>query len=66
MYKELELLVNYLIYSITMSLNVQSFRLEEAVNSTERTRDSTGKRYKDFQIPWEWMLDAGLIGQVGD
>lgn len=39
-------------------------RLEEAVNSTERTRDSTGKRYKDFQIPWEWMLDAGLIGQL--
>lgn len=38
--------------------------LEEAVNSTERTRDSTGKRYKDFQIPWEWMLDAGLIGQL--
>jgi hypothetical protein len=29
-------------------------------------RDSTGKRYKDFQIPWEWMLDTGLIGQVGD
>ncbi|KAF2587778.1 hypothetical protein F2Q70_00038068 [Brassica cretica] len=38
--------------------------LEEAVNSTERTRESTGKRYKDFQIPWEWMLDAGLIGQL--
>ena len=49
-----------------MSLNVETFRLEEAVNSTERTRDSTGKRYKDFQIPWEWMLDAGLIRQVGN
>ncbi|KFK43025.1 hypothetical protein AALP_AA1G069100 [Arabis alpina] len=39
-------------------------RLEESVNSTERIRDSTGKRYKDLQIPWEWMLDAGLIGQL--
>ncbi|VVA90264.1 unnamed protein product [Arabis nemorensis] len=39
-------------------------RLEESVNSTERIRDSTGKRYKDLQIPWEWMLDTGLIGQL--
>ncbi|ESQ36195.1 hypothetical protein EUTSA_v10007909mg [Eutrema salsugineum] len=39
-------------------------RLEETVNNTEKIRDSAGKRYKDFQIPWEWMLDAGLIGQL--
>ncbi|XP_010487134.1 PREDICTED: protein CHUP1, chloroplastic-like [Camelina sativa] len=39
-------------------------RLEESVNNTEKMRDSTGKRYKDFQIPWEWMLDTGLIGQI--
>uniref|UniRef100_A0A1J3ER30 Protein CHUP1, chloroplastic n=1 Tax=Noccaea caerulescens TaxID=107243 RepID=A0A1J3ER30_NOCCA len=29
-------------------------------------RDTSGKRYTDFQIPWDWMLDAGLIGQVSD
>ncbi|KAL1202036.1 INCREASED PETAL GROWTH ANISOTROPY 1-like protein 1 [Cardamine amara subsp. amara] len=55
--------------SITQALQkIQSLqdRLEESVNNTEKMRDSTatGKRYKDFQIPWEWMLDTGLIGQL--
>ena len=31
----------------------------------ERMRESTSKRYKNFHIPWEWMLDIGIIGQVG-
>ncbi|XP_048226547.1 protein CHUP1, chloroplastic isoform X2 [Ricinus communis] len=39
-------------------------RLENSVNNAERTRESTIKRYRDFQIPWEWLLDAGLIGQM--
>ncbi|KAI9109232.1 hypothetical protein K1719_019855 [Acacia pycnantha] len=39
-------------------------RLERSVSSTERTRDSTCKRYRNFHIPWEWMLDTGLIGQM--
>ncbi|XP_017982124.1 PREDICTED: protein CHUP1, chloroplastic isoform X4 [Theobroma cacao] len=39
-------------------------RLEQSVNNTERIRDSTSKRYRDFQIPWGWMLDTGLIGQL--
>ncbi|CAA7026353.1 unnamed protein product [Microthlaspi erraticum] len=38
--------------------------LEESVHSTEKMRDTSGKRYNDFQIPCEWMLDAGLIGQL--
>ncbi|XVF68487.1 hypothetical protein PTKIN_Ptkin11bG0006600 [Pterospermum kingtungense] len=39
-------------------------RLEQSVNNIERVRESTSKRYRDFQIPWEWMLDTGLIGQM--
>ncbi|TXG74424.1 hypothetical protein EZV62_003003 [Acer yangbiense] len=46
------------------ALNVVNFRLEQSVNGIERMRESTGKRYRDFQIPWEWMLDTGLIGQM--
>ncbi|XP_068311683.1 INCREASED PETAL GROWTH ANISOTROPY 1-like protein 1 [Pyrus communis] len=39
-------------------------RLGRSVSSTERTRESASKRYRDFQIPWEWMLDTGLMGQM--
>ncbi|KAJ6299257.1 hypothetical protein OIU76_020264 [Salix suchowensis] len=37
----------------------------EVLINMERTRESMIKRYRDFQIPWEWLLDTGLIGQVG-
>lgn len=39
--------------------------MERSVSSAERTRESASKKYRDFQIPWEWMLDSGLMGQVG-
>ncbi|KAJ9167548.1 hypothetical protein P3X46_022192 [Hevea brasiliensis] len=39
-------------------------RLERSISNTERTREGTVKRYRDFQIPWEWLLDTGLIGQI--
>lgn len=39
-------------------------RLERSVNNIERTRENTGKRYRDFKIPWDWMLDTGLIGEM--
>ncbi|GAB4859266.1 hypothetical protein Ancab_010728 [Ancistrocladus abbreviatus] len=39
-------------------------RLERAINNVERTREGTCKRYKELQVPWEWMLDNGLIGQM--
>ncbi|GAB2275054.1 hypothetical protein Dimus_009822 [Dionaea muscipula] len=39
-------------------------RLERATNHVERTRDGACKRYRELQIPWEWMLDTGLIGQI--
>ncbi|RZB69830.1 Protein CHUP1, chloroplastic isoform D [Glycine soja] len=40
-------------------------RLERSVSAKERMRESTSKRYRNFHIPWEWMLDTGIIGQVG-
>ncbi|KAK9280623.1 hypothetical protein L1049_014319 [Liquidambar formosana] len=30
----------------------------------ERMRESTSKRYRELQIPWEWMLDTGVTGQL--
>ncbi|KAJ6310250.1 hypothetical protein OIU76_015058 [Salix suchowensis] len=39
-------------------------RLERSVNNTERTRESMIKRYRDLQIPWEWLLNTGLIGLI--
>ncbi|KAF5446692.1 hypothetical protein F2P56_032299 [Juglans regia] len=38
-------------------------RLEQSIDNIERLRESTSNRYRDLQIPWEWMLDTGLIGQ---
>ncbi|XP_057483343.1 protein CHUP1, chloroplastic-like [Actinidia eriantha] len=39
-------------------------RLERSVNNIERIREGTSKRYREFHIPCEWMLDTGLIGQM--
>ncbi|XP_061356473.1 INCREASED PETAL GROWTH ANISOTROPY 1-like protein 1 [Gastrolobium bilobum] len=39
-------------------------RLERSVNTAERTRESSSKRYRNFHIPWAWMQDTGLIGQM--
>ncbi|KAK7385549.1 hypothetical protein VNO78_31272 [Psophocarpus tetragonolobus] len=39
-------------------------RLERSVSAKERIRESTSKRYRNFLIPWEWMLDSGIIGQM--
>ncbi|KAE8692906.1 F10K1.18 protein, putative isoform 2 [Hibiscus syriacus] len=38
--------------------------LEQSVSNIERVRESSSKRYRDLQIPWEWMLETGLIGQM--
>lgn len=40
-------------------------RLETSVNNIERMREGSSKRYREFRIPCEWMLDTGVIGQVG-
>ncbi|CAJ1970656.1 unnamed protein product [Sphenostylis stenocarpa] len=39
-------------------------RLERSVSAKERMRESISKRYRNFHIPWEWMLDSGIIGQM--
>ncbi|MCL7040825.1 hypothetical protein MKW94_020130 [Papaver nudicaule] len=39
-------------------------RLERSVHNTQRMRESASKRYRDLQIPWEWMLDKGAISQL--
>ena len=39
-------------------------RIEQGINNTEKIRDNASGRYKDLMIPWDWMLDAGIIRQV--
>ncbi|KAJ9698730.1 hypothetical protein PVL29_007672 [Vitis rotundifolia] len=39
-------------------------RVERSVANMEKMRDGASKRYKEFQIPWEWMQNTGLIGQI--
>ncbi|CAI0548991.1 unnamed protein product [Linum tenue] len=39
-------------------------RLERSVNGMERNKESMMKRYKNFQIPWNWLLNTGFLGQV--
>ncbi|KAL9243895.1 hypothetical protein vseg_017732 [Gypsophila vaccaria] len=39
-------------------------RLERVMSNTERVRDGAMRRYKELQIPCDWMLDIGLIGQI--
>lgn len=51
-------IINYMIKS-------HICRVERSVANMEKMRDGASKRYKEFQIPWEWMLNTGLIGQVG-
>ncbi|KAL6204394.1 hypothetical protein ACLB2K_021662 [Fragaria x ananassa] len=52
------------IHVVNKILRFKFYRLERSLSSTERTRDITSKKYRDFQIPWEWMLDTGLVGQM--
>ncbi|CAD6203236.1 unnamed protein product [Miscanthus lutarioriparius] len=39
-------------------------KIEQGIHNTERVRDSASGRYKDLKIPWEWMLDSGVISQL--
>nr|GMD12361.1 protein CHUP1, chloroplastic [Ipomoea batatas] len=39
-------------------------RLERSVGNIERVRDGASKRYRELHIPWAWMLDTGLVGQL--
>ncbi|KAH9621573.1 hypothetical protein KSS87_023493 [Heliosperma pusillum] len=39
-------------------------QLERVTSNTERIREGTIKRYKELNIPSDWMLDTGLFGQI--
>lgn len=39
-------------------------KLEHRIHNLQRVRDAASKKYKEFQIPWEWMLDTGIIYQL--
>ncbi|KAI5674966.1 hypothetical protein M9H77_05916 [Catharanthus roseus] len=39
-------------------------RLETSVNNVERVRDGLSNKYRQLHIPWQWMLDTGLIRQL--
>ncbi|KAJ6964841.1 protein CHUP1 [Populus alba x Populus x berolinensis] len=44
--------------------DLMNLELERSIDNMERTRESMIRRYRDFQIPWEWLLNTGLIGQM--
>lgn len=39
-------------------------RLERSVGNIERVRDGASKRHGELHIPWAWMMDTGVVGQV--
>ncbi|KAD3066386.1 hypothetical protein R6Q59_019432 [Mikania micrantha] len=54
---------NPLIQSLNKMQALQD-RIESKISGLERTREGTSKRYKDLHIPWQWLMDTGLIGQI--
>ncbi|KAJ0591362.1 putative protein CHUP1 [Helianthus annuus] len=39
-------------------------RLESSISGVERSREGTSKRYKELQIPWQWLMDTGVVGKI--
>ncbi|KAK8935263.1 hypothetical protein KSP39_PZI013638 [Platanthera zijinensis] len=39
-------------------------KLEHSVYSLSRVREATTEKYRRFQIPWDWMLDSGILSQI--
>ncbi|KAH7297909.1 hypothetical protein KP509_25G018000 [Ceratopteris richardii] len=39
-------------------------KVESSVYALLRTRDMAVARYKEFNIPTQWMLDSGLVGKI--
>ncbi|KAH7658128.1 Formin homology 2 domain (FH2 domain)-containing protein [Dioscorea alata] len=39
-------------------------KLEHGVDNLARMREGATKRYKGFRIPWEWMLETGIVSQI--
>uniref|UniRef100_A0A1D1YEH3 Protein CHUP1, chloroplastic n=1 Tax=Anthurium amnicola TaxID=1678845 RepID=A0A1D1YEH3_9ARAE len=45
-------------------IQVLQDKLEQSVHNLERVRDIAKMRYRELQIPWEWMLDSGIVAQL--
>ncbi|XP_031496838.1 protein CHUP1, chloroplastic [Nymphaea colorata] len=39
-------------------------KVEQGVYNIQKVRDGAIKRCKEFGIPWEWMLDTGIVSQL--
>ncbi|CAN6467373.1 unnamed protein product [Victoria cruziana] len=39
-------------------------KIEQGVYNIQKVRDGAIKRCKEFGIPWEWMLDSGIVSQL--
>nr|XP_043621949.1 protein CHUP1, chloroplastic [Erigeron canadensis] len=39
-------------------------RVESSISGLERTREGISKKYKELQIPWQWLMDTGVVGQI--
>ncbi|KAH0449643.1 hypothetical protein IEQ34_020335 [Dendrobium chrysotoxum] len=39
-------------------------KLEHGIFSLSRVREGATERYKNFHIPWDWMLDSGIVNQI--
>lgn len=39
-------------------------KVEQSVYALLRTRDMAIARYKEFNVPTQWMLDSGLVGKI--
>ncbi|KAJ0963063.1 hypothetical protein J5N97_028185 [Dioscorea zingiberensis] len=39
-------------------------KLEHGLYNLARVREGATKKYKGFRIPWEWMLESGIVSQI--
>ncbi|PKU68115.1 protein CHUP1, chloroplastic [Dendrobium catenatum] len=39
-------------------------KLEHGIFNLSRVREGATERYKNFHIPWDWMLDSGIVSQM--
>ncbi|KAL5989598.1 Protein INCREASED PETAL GROWTH ANISOTROPY 1 [Asimina triloba] len=44
-------------------LMTRQYRLEHGVYNLSCKREAATQRYRGLQIPWDWMLETGYVGQ---
>ncbi|GJZ62633.1 protein CHUP1, chloroplastic [Tanacetum coccineum] len=49
---------------VELDYKLETYMVESSVSGLERTREGTSKRYKELQIPWQWLMDTGVVGQI--